>query len=516
MNSNYIILYDDLEDIDEKKLELYNTIIKELKGSNISLFLIKPNMVSTDFDIIVDKLKSDNNILNEIANNIVEIYINDMHNIKELIKNSMSIFYFSIYKDDFISKNIDEIISYNKFILHKNIDKYNALIKVLKNMAKNSDHKYNNSLFLTHYNKLKEANKIIKPIKKVNNELIPYLKEIKEEEVETNEVKGEENTKIVKGEDTKIVKGEVKKKIEIKKNIKINMVKDDTYKSKNVYITFYVNTEIQLSNEIQIKCIIENIKNKLFDKILLFNYNKSVDLIPILKNELNNEDISKIMFIENVNEEYNILKIKDVINYVNENYVGDIIYLARSDILIPEQNDIKKIALNFFENNYVYAISRMEHNLNGNIFKDKERNAILYSNMHDLYIFKSVLNIDESVINKDIYENLDFYTNQSELLFNKILENSGYNIINDTINCKILRIISYNNDINKRDILKEDKNNYNKNINNCAYIPENIMLNKITLQKYIDNLDLSNEEDYLIKQYVFRLILNKNLRKNNQ
>ncbi len=64
------------------------------------------------------------------------------------------------------------------------------------------------------------------------------------------------------------------------------------------------------------------------------------------------------------------------------------------------------------------------------------------------------------------------------------------------------------NDVNERHIIKKcviDYKDYN-----CTYIAENSILNKFNLENYLKNLDLNEDELYLVKQYIFKLFIKKN------
>jgi hypothetical protein len=550
---NYIVIYDN---VDESKLNHYESIFRVCKNSieknNYLLIFINNN------EKINDILCKNETLLEGLVSGRIDIYSGN--NIINFLKKSFCIFYFLDYKDDFFTRNMEEIINLNKFILHKPMDKYKALINVLKGLNNDVKHKYNQSNFLKHYNNLYGSNELndifkmfknkfennnilennnqeqnknqeqnnqnneikkIKLIKKVNKEELENIKEENENnenennENENNENENNENENNENNEnknnknENKINKNENKineNKKSIQKNINVTLNKVNNLNMNHIYVTFYDHTEHQITNDIQIKCIIENCKNKLFNKFLIFNNNNNEMLLNYFKNELNEELINSIIFIKNDDLNTHAFKINKVINYLNTNYLGDIVYLCRSDILIPIQNEIKNIQSKLLEHNYIYAISRVERKLDGTMFKESTFNNLLYSHLQDLYIFKVSLNIDLNN-NNQIYNELDFYEHNFEILFNKILEDSGYNIINDTINCKIFRIMCSNN-VNERHIMK--KNNINYKDNNCSYIAENSILNKFTLENYLNNLDLNEEEIYLVKQYIFKLFIKKN------
>ncbi len=501
---NYIVIYDK---IDESKLNHYETIFKVCtnreENNNFSLFFINND------NKIHDILCNNEILLEGLVSGKIDIYVGN--NIIDFLKNSFCIFYFLDYKDDFFTKNIKEIISFNKFILHKPMDKYKALINVLKDLTNNKNHKFNQNNFLNNYDKLngnKEINIIFEEFK---NNYLNKNNEDNKNDRNNNDIKKIKLIKKVnlKEEDKKVIKESVEKSVpkniekniqkNIQKNINIKLNKKNDLNMNHIYCTYYSHTNHNITNEIQIKCIIENCKNNLFQKYILFHDNHKELLIHYLKNELNEELINSIIFVQNDS------KINKIISYLNTHYIGDIVYLSRSDILIPLQDDIKKLTFKILEHNYIYAISRIEQRLNGSIFKEQSFNNLLYSHLQDLYIFRPHININSNHI--EIYNKLDFYETNFEILFNKMLESSGYYIVNDTLNCKILRIMCSDN-INERHIMKKCSIDYKES--DCSYIAENIILSKFSLENYINNLDLTEDEIYLVKQYIFKLFLKKN------
>lgn len=468
-NNKYIVIYDNIV---RTKLNQYENIMNIAEENNFFLVFIINN--KENHHLCIDILSENQVLLQGLLSNKINIYFD---NVKEFIKKSFCVFYFLENKDYYFTKNIKEIISFNKYILHKKIDKYKALINVLKELNKNSNHIFNQTTFINYYDKLNGT-----------EELNNIFSEFKNNNVENN-IKKIKSIKKIKTEE---------------KNININLKKDNSLNMNNIYCTFYINTEHILTNDIQIKCIIENCKNKLFNKYIIISYNKEDYLKNYLKNVLSIDIMNNIIFIQNDNE--TIFKIYNIINYLNTNYLGDIVYLARSDIIIPQQDKIKNIQLKLLESKNIYAISRIERKLDGVMFKDNFCNSLLYSHLQDLYIFKPFINIDLNN-NIEIYNNLDYYSHNFEILFNKLLESSGYNIINDTINCKILRIMCSDN-VNERHIMKENSIIYKDY--NCSYIAENNIINKYSLENYLNNVDLTEEEIYLVKQYIFKLFIKKN------
>ena len=148
---NYIVIFDE---INERKLNHYESIFKVCISENnqYSLFFINNN------SNIHDILCNNELLLEGLVSGRIDIY--NGNNIIDFLKKSFCIFYFLDYKDDFFTRNLEEILSFNKFILHKPMDKYKALINVLKDLIKNTNHLFNQNNFLNHYHKLNGSNEL--------------------------------------------------------------------------------------------------------------------------------------------------------------------------------------------------------------------------------------------------------------------------------------------------------------------------------------------------------------------
>lgn len=213
-------------------------------------------------------------------------------------------------------------------------------------------------------------------------------------------------------------------------------------------LTYYKNFDNNIINIIQKKCIIENLKNKYINKVIVITNN---DNMIHLKDILDTQ-YSKNLIIEKFT--YNDASYKDIFEIINKKYNNHIFCILRSDIVLPNQDSLGDILMEFEDNeNKIYCISRIERLINGVLIKYDKLNKIFYSTEQDAWIFKSPLNI-----NLDYFNNIYFYEKFSELALNNILKNNNYKIINDSNKYKILRILTDNN-IKNRHILN---NNYKK------------------------------------------------------
>ena len=286
------------------------------------------------------------------------------------------------------------------------------------------------------------------------------------------------------------------KNTNINKNIKIliNKLIVNIESEKINIVTYYKKYDSNILNFIQKKCITENLKNKNIDNIFIIGNNLNEEL-----NDIINDKIS----IYNFKEELTYNNIIDIINISLNN---KIILLIRSDIIIPSQ-EFDNIELDFIESNNIYTITRIERLINGNLLYSEKLNNTLFSLEHDAWLFKSPLNINNiENINIENINKLFFYEKYNELYFNKLLKLNNYNIINYTTKYKIIRLL-YEDNIENRLLLKD-----NKNINNddIYLIPDNKIINSLSIDKLLELYNIDNNDIYKIKCDIFnKYIKNK-------
>lgn len=281
------------------------------------------------------------------------------------------------------------------------------------------------------------------------------------------------------------------KDISIEKNININynkIIKEYPINNKINILTYYKKFDIKILNIIQQKSIVENLKNKNILKVIVLGKDIESEFI-----EINNT--SKLEFIEIENE----VTFKNLIKVSNSLPINSIICILRSDIILPNQNDLDDLNFDLSSNNEIYVISRIERLLNGNLVKSDKLSKSLFSTEQDGWIFKSPLNI-----NINLLDNILFYDKYSELLFNKILYDNKYKIINNTSKFKIIRLI-YENNINSRTLL----NNMNKikDIDDIYLVPDNNLLYNISIDNLLQYFKINNNDIYEIKCDIFNKYL---------
>ena len=185
--------------------------------------------------------------------------------------------------------------------------------------------------------------------------------------------------------------------------------------------SYYLSNNIERQNEIN-QCLINNANNKFIKAIILLN-DKIYDINFITRNK---KKIKKIIVNTKENQKKNRLYFNNAIEYINNNYYGDIIILSNSDIYFD--NTLSHVPEDDMENK-IYCLLRYDQKEDGtkDIFRhfDEPR-----SDSQDSWIFKAPLNIDLQQINFS-FGTLGCDNIFANVLFNHdyILSNPSYDII---------------------------------------------------------------------------------------
>lgn len=257
-------------------------------------------------------------------------------------------------------------------------------------------------------------------------------------------------------------------------------------------ITYYRKSDKDILNTIQKKCVYENLNNNNISRIHIFGSNLKEEFYDIFKEFNSKKEII-------LNECGENASFKDMIDYANSKLCNKVIFIARCDIILPNQNDLCDLKFDLTNNNDIYALSRIDRLINGNLVRSDKLNKILYCNQQDAWIFKSPLNIKYNDDNN--MNDLLFYNKYSELFFNKILINNNYNVINDTNKLKIIRLLHENN-LDNRELIDE-KEIDEEHEENIYVLPDNSSLSKINIDKLINFIGIDDKELYNLKCYIF-------------
>ena len=357
----------------------------------------------------IKNINSDLNIIRFLSKNdskqnlsLTQIYP-DFYTEDILIKNCLCVLYIS--KNNRSENLISFIETYNKYVIYEEVFTLNIINDI--------------------YNNDEEKVELLKEYKNNFKNIYESLTKYKNMDTDRN-IKLEYN-KILNDSDINIIDNKI------------------------TVITYFKNLDINILNVIQKKCIIENVLNKHVFKVIVLGNNISDEF-----KDMYNENLQLIELDKNVSY-------KDLLDIANKLNKESIVCILRSDIVLPNQNELEDLHFELSSNNEIYTLSRIERLINGNLIKSPKLNKTLFSSELDAWIFKSPINIDVN-----IFDNIYFYTKYSELYFNKLLIDNGYTIINNSSKLKIIRIL-YENNIENRLLL----DNENININDVVLIPDN-------------------------------------------
>jgi len=424
-------------------------------------FIKNFSFIHNDYIIIY----SDNNLINYVKtmkenNNI--IFIQFLLNNEEK-KNNINEYYTEIYPDSYI----EELLIKNcKYIIYlSTINRSNFLLDYINKYNKYIIYKESEITYIDNDIFLNEIN-----IKNNLNEFSLIYLNLLNNNTDKKSLEKNINYTLIK-------------------NSKINEV------DKINILTFYKKTDINILNIIQKKCILENLKNNNVSKIFILGDNLNDELKDIL--EINQPENEKLV----LNEFNKNISYKDLIEFLNNNLRDKIVCIIRSDLVLPNQDELNNIEIDIISsNNEIIAISRIDRLINGNLVKSDKLNKILYSTEQDAWIFRSPLKSNFL----DSLDNVFFYDKYSELYFNQYLKMNDYNIINNTNKYKIIRILHENN-VDTRLLLNNDiKIN---NINDIFLLPDNNSFDKIPISDLLKFCNLDDNDIYEIKCSLFNKYL---------
>ncbi len=500
-NDLFVVLYYDICEDNLLKLE---NLLNESIEAKIKVKLCMAEYQDEFFSSHSIKLLLKNDFFNKLfSEQNPYIYLCDKNEEKYNLENSLAIFYLTKKKGKYFTENFMEIMELKKLIIFEEMDKYKSILNVIKKFKSSNDkYVFKNPKFYNYYGFLEgsdEINELYNKVYEERNKSIYYVPPIVEEQEEKKE---EISYRFIKKVNKEKKYEEEEKKIiyEKKKN-----EEDENNKIKNVVYTYYIETNDSITNDIQRGCILENCRNKSLDIIYIYvdDNDKRNYLDCLLKDKLNEENYRKITFI--LNETYGIYNIMNVIKQSNKDHDGDIIYILRSDTIIPYQESIDNIYFEFLDNvRKVYGISRVERNLNGHMYKDEMLGQLFYATSQDMFIYNSPLKVE----NKE-EEIINFYEENSELLINKMLEYNDYEVMNDTTNYKLIRILGNDKERYIMKKMENKKNEENEIQNKYKYNPENNGLESIPIEHFFKQLD--EKEILYVKQHIFNKYIMKKI-----
>jgi hypothetical protein len=424
-------------------------------------------------------LNYENKQINKEENNnelLIQIYQDDY--IEEyIIKECFCIMYCSKFKR---SKNlIDLLLKYEKNVI--NLDNIENILD--KNITQLGTYEQDKTIFIEYYKNLIHLENI-------------YQQKDYFQRIQVGLVSNTESMDLLQTDGacerlhTKNIKLIWHKKI--KKNIGEHQNSDKIH-----LITYYKETDIKLLNIIQKKCIFENYKNKSIIKLLIIGKNLIEEFKDIIENDITKKIILHDISGDILSNKENI-SFKYLIDISNTIFLNKIICILRSDIILPNQNELDDLEIDLLsDKKQVFSVSRIERLINGNLVKSDKLHKILNCTEQDVWFFKSPLDItNENVMKLDM---INFYDKYSELYFNNILKDEGYNVINNTKKYKIIRLL-YENNIENRPLLNlNNELNIKNNLENISLLPDNNSVDKISIDQILSSCKLDDIELYHIK-----------------
>ena len=398
-----------------------------------------------------------------------------------------NLYYLKIFKEQYQL----EIV---KFLLNHEIKTHNDKILEIYPDQHIEDIIIKNSLFVIYFSNIYRSQNLISILKELNKFII-FQKDKLEDNLQFFFNNIEKNNII----ENSIKNFEIYSKSLLKnkintsnKNIKIAYTKvNKLYENDKInMITYFKNdSHNSILNILQKKCIIENSKNKFIKNIVVLGHN--------LNNEFNENNILNNIILHNLDENIHNLSFKTMFEIAYKYFNNKIICIIRSDNVLPNQTNLQDIELDSKKND-LYCLSRIEHLINGTYTRSEKNVKVLNSCEQDAWILK--LPID---INLNKFENIYFYDKYSELYVNHIFNFNGYNLINDALKYKILRLM-YDNNINNR-LLINDVNNVEKE--NIYLLPEYSLIENISIEQLIQSFNLNKTQLYSLKCELFNKYL---------
>ena len=410
----------------------------------------------------------------------IVVLASDAHE-EKLWAGSLCVFYFSKYKRSFLHKDATRIREMDRFILYRQMDSYekfiNLLLQLQNDRKKGVFHEQN---WWTYYHTL--------------------IFEMDTEEAEAGaEVEAE-----VEGETEPVLDGEGEGET-FEEHIRFHLRKmqDPVPKIQHVMYTYYHPTTDPVTNLIQKKCILENLRNKTIDRFYLF-----ADLTQMTDEGGELQGDAKMEIVPLGSPTFSFHRL---IEHANEHHSHDIIYLIRSDMVLPNQESLETLEYTFYENPMmIYALSRIERTLQGHMFKDQACMSMMYSHEQDLYIYQAPLLLSPASLFQPLLEGIDFYGKHEELRLNWLLEMAGYTLYNDTEKFKVIRIMTQEG---QRHILRPGRNARLACEGDLTFLPENSGIRHLPLDQLIRNCQMNEEGEYQLKKWLYeRYILPKVLK----
>ncbi len=280
---------------------------------------------------------------------------------------------------------------------------------------------------------------------------------------------------------------EENKTFNIKKDIK-NMDDLNMSMTEGIQMITYVRKidGNDLLYHLQIKCILENYKNKLIQNVVVIGKDIETFFQTIHYEKIENK---KIILI---NDDDDNITFQDMFVIGNELFKNKIVFIVRSDIIFINSDGNHELELDLlFEEKKMYCLSRIERDIQGRFVRIPPNITLFNSVDQDGWIFKTPIEcMDEREI--ECIKDYDFNEKWSELRMNHYMKIHGYKLVNDIRNYKIVRV-NLHPQFEIRQLIKEPKQGGKTDF---EMLPEYSYLENMTFEQMTDLLGISDEDKY--------------------
>jgi hypothetical protein len=237
---------------------------------------------------------------------------------------------------------------------------------------------------------------------------------------------------------------------------------------------------------LQIKCILENYKNKLIQNVVVIGKDIETFFQTIHYEKIENK---KIILI---NDDDDNITFQDMFVIGNELFKNKIVFIVRSDVIFINSEGNHELEFDLlFEEKKMYCLSRIERDVQGRFVRIPPNLTLFNSVDQDGWIFKTPIEcMDEREI--ECIKEYDFNEKWSELRMNHYMKIHGYKLVNDIRNYKIIRV-NLHPQFEIRQLIKEPKQ---VGKTDFEMLPEYSYLENMTFEQMIDLLGISDEDKY--------------------
>ena len=271
----------------------------------------------------------------------------------------------------------------------------------------------------------------------------------------------------------------------LNENIEINLNR----KKKNSY-EIYLFT-VMYTNKVYLEAMRKNMQLNNVKKIIIFTPTEDMDKLECNdKMEIVNSGFNDISEIT-----YNYM-----FDYIMKHYKNKVCILMRSDVYLENQNSLELLPFHL-KNNVFLCISALSINEDGQVSKDEDKMKTFYSMNQDCWIFMP--SDTNTGIDFSAEKQVKFNVSKNEIVINKILEKK-YNLINDTDNFRVMKIVPKGEYIDK--LRLEGEVDISCGI---KLLPETMVANKVNIENMIRFLELDGFELYKLKADLLERVLAK-------